>query len=669
MASAVDQARKAGYTDQEIFSFLTKGREKELESARAAGYNDDQILSFLSEGEVSGKAPDELAQRRVERARQQSDTDRLVDSVQNNPTAGMSMGQLMGAGFGKSFVDAGRGARQIGAKVADAVAPREQTIADLVAGRDPSRSAAVQAEVDESRELDRPLMRTGAGQTGNIAGTVAQTAPLMMLPGGQTIAGSALTGAGIGAVQPTATGESRALNTLVGAAAGGAAPVIARTAGAVWRGGKALAEPLTEGGRQRIAGRVLQRFGVEPSDLAGVTDAPTATGARLTLPEQITRPEGAAGAARLMDDIRAQNPEFAAKLAAREGENNAARVGVLERLESMNGGRATAEKLREETAKTLYKESFKGKINVDGMTPQERGEFTKVLKMPAVQQGIADAGENMANKGLVGEPKLSMRALHETKLAMDDAIARLNKPDATAAQVNKMMSIKMARDRLVTFMERHSHGENYKYARQFYAEQSKPINQADIAGELLRKGSSNTTDLSGNARLMPNSLTREMADEGALIRRATGRNLGANLSDVLEPDQLAAVNAVVGEVDRAAAVGRAANGPGSATAKRLAGSNVIQQTLERSGLPAGAADSVTVQEVLARPLNFLYKGAAEPKLQMTLGELLLDPSKASRAMAAASASQRRALSQVLSNRYLKQAARQSLPAAAQANRR
>lgn len=662
MANAVSQARAAGYSDQEIFAHLTKGREKELQQARDAGYNDTQILNFfLGNGgeKVSGVPDQELTNRRVERARQRSDIENSIFQAEADPArSGSTIGNLA-AGFGKAFVDVGRGAKQIGAEVADAVAPRKRTIGDLITGRDSSRAAAVTREIDESRRLDQPLMRSTAGTVGNVTGTVAQTVPLAFVPGANTIVGSAIIGGATGAVQPVASGESRGTNVAIGTGAGVAGPVLARTVGASWRAGKALTEPFTNAGRDRIAARTLERFGVTSADVAGATSAPTATGARLPLAEQIARPEGAAGAARLADTLRAANPEVAAQMAAREGENNAARVGTLERMESMNGGRDAAEALRKTTANKLYGQAGKQIV-------QPSPELDALMNTPAVRDAMATAQINIANSGANVAPN-SIEALHQAKLALDDEISRLSGPKSTAAAANTAAAVTAARNKLVKFIE--SNSPDYKKARQLYAEMSKPLNQADIAGEVLKRGSTNTTDLLGNRRLMAGQLTGAVADEGKLIKGATGRDLGQKLSDVLEPDQLAAINAVVGEVDRGAAVARAANGPGSATAQRLAGQNIVEQTLSRTGLPASAANSVTLQEIIARPLNFLYKGAAEPRIQMTLGEALLDPAAANRIMASAAPAQRSALVKVLSNPLLKQAARAALPAAAVASRR
>lgn len=128
------------------------------------------------------------------------------------------------AGAGKSAVDLGRGVRQIAANVG---------VGD---------KAAVQKEIDDSRKRDAPLMSTGAGLVGNIAGNIAMTAvPGMGLSKLGAVAnmprlaavGQALTapasyrsaaavGAGMAGLMPTATGESRLANAGLGALGGAA---------------------------------------------------------------------------------------------------------------------------------------------------------------------------------------------------------------------------------------------------------------------------------------------------------------------------------------------------------------------------------------------------------------------------------------------------------------
>lgn len=112
-----------------------------------------------------------------------------------DPTVGMSGGQKFLAGVGMGMTNLARGAGQVLGVVSE-------------------------EDVARSRERDAPLARTGAGSAGNVVGTVAAGLPTMLIPGANTYTGAALTGAAMGALQPTVEGESRALNAATGAAGG-----------------------------------------------------------------------------------------------------------------------------------------------------------------------------------------------------------------------------------------------------------------------------------------------------------------------------------------------------------------------------------------------------------------------------------------------------------------
>lgn len=158
-----------------------------------------------------------------------------------DPTKGMSGTEKFLAGAGKAFTDAARGVQQIipaGAALGGAGLDEQGNPTDPAAAQfyesENQRQRDLQQEIDESRRLDAPLMRTGAGIAGNIAGNIAMAAPTMAVPGANTVTGAGVIGAIQGAVQPTATGESRAQNVATGAVAGAA------TQGAFNVGGKIL---------------------------------------------------------------------------------------------------------------------------------------------------------------------------------------------------------------------------------------------------------------------------------------------------------------------------------------------------------------------------------------------------------------------------------------------
>lgn len=119
-----------------------------------------------------------------------------------NPADEMSFGERVLAGAGKGFVDVGRGVGQM-------------------------LGLVPQADIDEAKRLDAPLMETGGGMAGNIGANMLTA----LIPGGNTVKGAALVGAGLSALQPTATGESRLQNTAVGGALGAGGAIAAKGIG------------------------------------------------------------------------------------------------------------------------------------------------------------------------------------------------------------------------------------------------------------------------------------------------------------------------------------------------------------------------------------------------------------------------------------------------------
>jgi hypothetical protein len=549
-------------------------------------------------------------------------------------------GENFTAAIGKGLVDTWRGGKQLAGLLNPVV--RSQNEADNLQG-----------QIDEAKRRDAPLLDTKAGMAGNIVGQVAPAVLAAPLTGPGVVAGAA-TGAVMGAAQPVATGESRAQNSLIGLVGGGAAPIIARGIGAGVGAVRGMVEPFYEGGRQAIAGRTLARFGIQPGDVQGLTGAPTATGARTTLAEQIARPEGAAGAARLQDAVRSLDPEIAARMTARETENNASRVNVLRQMSGEGGGREFAAAERAGTSGPMYREAFG--VDPGSVAIPER-ELRTLLRIPAIKEAAAAARTNAANTGAnVGKSNASgsVEGMHQIKLALEDKIAKAQ-AKATGAAENEARALIAAKNRLVSFIE--SVSLEYANARGVHAQMSRPINQMDVAGEVLRRGTSSTTDLAGNARLMPNALTGAMRDENALVRAATGRDLGG-LDRVMEPDQLNALRAVVGEVDRGAAVARAGNGPGSGTAQRMASSNLLRQI----GLPENMVDNALVQ-TLMRPIQW-GANVAEPRIQQVLLDIIQNPALAQEALRRATPAQRLQLERLISNPQLAQSLRATAPAAA-----
>ena len=563
-----------------------------------------------------------------------------------NPTNGMSGVEKFVAGYGKAIPDMVRGIGQrIGSVLPDSAVS--------------ALGLPTQADIDEHKRLDAPLMKTGAGMAGNIGGNIAAALPSVAIPGAASIPGAAVIGGTMGLIQPTATGESALKNAAVGAGLGAGSVVAGQLVGAGYRGAKAIAEPFTKDGPQRIAGRTLLRFAEDPARIAGGSNQPTITGALPTLAEQT----GDTGLARLQDSLRSVDPQINNALAARFADNNAARVNSLQSLAGDSTTMKAAVSARSAATKPAYDNAFAQTVEV---TP----ELERLLARPSVQQAMGRAtniakeegrsfGLTPATEGTPGQSLLDAsgkaiaslggtsgtparvtgQTLQDLKMGLD---ALLKDPTSGIAG-KEALNVKATRNSLVSLMEQAI--PDFNAARTGYAAASKPINGMQTGEEIARRATSNTSDMAGNPRMQANALLGMLRDEPGLIQRATGRKGINSLSDVFDPTQLNLLRNVASETDRAAAVATAGNGPGSATAQRLASQNILRQVITPNGASASPSfgqkvgqavvDNTLANTVVGKATNWIYSGIAEPKIQASLLKAVLSPEEAQLAIQAA----------------------------------
>lgn len=174
-----------------------------------------------------------------------------------NPTEGNGFLDNAAAGLGSAIADIGLRGKQAGAWIAD----------KAVGG---NRSARVEQEIADKRELDAPLMATGGGKVGNIAGKAAPALAAAFVPGGQTLTGSILAGMGTGLLEPVAAGESGTVNALLGGA-GGAAGY------GVGKGVAAVANKLTTRAAEKAAANSVKDATAVASRQAGYVIPPSQT--------------------------------------------------------------------------------------------------------------------------------------------------------------------------------------------------------------------------------------------------------------------------------------------------------------------------------------------------------------------------------------------------------
>lgn len=521
-----------------------------------------------------------------------------------NPTG--SAWENFAAGMGKAFYDTGRGIGQLAGIVSE-------------------------EDVAESRRLDAPLMRTGAGQLGNIGGYVAQIVGPGAVAGGvakaapstagaanavrsaflpTSLAGNVGQGAALGFVQPVTEGESNLGNAAMGGAFGGAGYMIP---GAVRAGKAALIDPLTDAGNERILARALQQNATDPNNLLNPQTLPI-PGYQPTLAEATMDP-GIASFQRAIINASEGGQVKGAVEAARSA-NNAARMAALEGL-APPVAEATAR--RAAVSAPLYEAARSGVAQVDD-------QFRALMSRPSIKEGLriarklaSESGENLPKK----PEQFSGAHLQYVNEALGDMIDK-----ATKAGANKEAArIIKTREELLGWIEQQI--PEYNQAQRVFREASREVDQAKIARQVLKRGTSPGADaITGDRILATNQTQRAIRDLEGTARQA---KVKGDPGKILTQQQQATLDAVATSLDRLVAAERLGTNRGmSATAQNLAGMNALSQL----GLPSGLMNLGPVGR-LAGVLDTAFKVAGVPeRLQARLAQIVVDPQQARAIIAA-----------------------------------
>jgi hypothetical protein len=532
------------------------------------------------------------------------------------------------AGAGKAFSDVGTGVQQLGAGIADFVSPKQTSLSDLILndGKPRSRVGDLRREVAQTRALDKPLMDTGTGMAGNIAGNVALFAPTAMLPGANTITGGALVGAGAGLLQPSASTGETVANTGLGALSGALVP-------AAIQGGKvikAAAEPFYDKGRNLIVGRALNRAaGADAPQVANLIGQAVehVPGSKPTVGQAAEN----AGIAALQRSAAAINPEVTNALEKATVSQNDARVNLLKQMAGSDGGRDFAAINRDVTGNQLYGEAFKNGIPAQAMTPEAQANIAGFYqRMPAE---VLDYAKKLAK--INGQPmtdETSLQGLHWVKQAMDGLISQAKKSgDNTMARAYTGLQ-----SDFLSGLDKLS--PDYGAARNVFASMSKPINQMDVAQELLDRS---VNPLTGT--MQPAAFARAASDP-KLAARATGFN-GATLENTMDIGQTNAIGGLLKDLQRSAYAQNAGRGPGSDTVQKLAYANILDQ----SGVPTflrNFAPTQVLGNIGGRVADAGY-ARANRELSNRLAEIMLDPKSAAELMKNATPAEKSALLQLV----------------------
>jgi hypothetical protein len=516
-------------------------------------------------------------------------------------------------------------------------------------------------------EVDRQLMDKGWAQTGGAGADL-----IGMLGGGALLkatnlpyvaaAGDALMKpntlpkavASGGAYGGLTDAESRGMGATYGAIGGALFPVVAAAA----KGTKALIEPLTKAGQERIAARVLQQFG--GSSIPGANAQQFVPGSIPTTAEAV----GNEGLSTLTQAMRNQSPEFANELADRTASNRAARVAAVRGVAKDDVAMDAASRTRESVAGPLYEAAKQATVKADGKLkmlltkPSLAGAWKRAERLAAENGEALAFGKNAPAKtvfvggqqkqvpghhgsktvelpGILdasGNPltteqpeqfaQYSGRGLHYLKLSLDDM---LDDPMSGIGR-NEKAALMKTKEQLLGWMD--TNIPEYGLARKSYADLSKPINQMEVGQALFDKLQSGLSQMGANTREQAATYANAVNDLDGLVAKVTGVK-GIKAADVLTADQIASLKGVAFDLARKAKSEDLARGLGSNTAKNLATGNLLRQAFGPLGLPQSWAES-TMMQTAFKPFNLLYGNVAEPRIAASLGGGLLDLPEAQR---------------------------------------
>jgi len=463
-------------------------------------------------------------------------------------------------------------------------------------------------EVQDWKDSMAGLNSSMAGKLGSGAGMAAPMAAAAMVPGGNTVLGSMLTGAGYEGLQPVGEGESRAGNMVRGAVLNGAVPAGVAT----FKTGRALVDPLTSAGQERIAGRVLNRFASDPAKLAGASGGRTLSGTFPTLAEST----GDLGVANLQNILQSRDPRVL--LANRYADNNAARIAALEGLGGTDAQLNNALARRKAIGDSAYDRARNA--GVDQQAAEAiRPKIDSLLSRPSIKEAAEKAKAMALDDGIAINDLGSPQGLKYLKQQIDDmALSAAPKSNAARIYGNLSSELDGVMREIVPDMTR---------ADRIYARLSREPNRMQTARALKEDTTSALRDFNGDPKLYAEKYASTL-NKGAerSVKTATGMKR-TTLGEIMSPDDMKLLEDIRKTAESQANAMRPRMA-GSTTARNLIGDDILSRISGPLGVPQSWAQGALAETVLSRPASWALK-SSEERLNDTLLKGLLDPAYAS----------------------------------------
>lgn len=575
--------------------------------------------------------------------------------VMHNLGSAVGMGdefEQFGLGLGRNIDRTYRGVKQL---AAGSVAQQAGLAANalesvglrrpaILLGRNVAAPLARVAEQERQAEIGaRQIPNAGPAMTvGDITGTVGSllgpgallrgtSAAPVFLP--QTLAGNALQGGVIGALQPVTSEGERGANTGIGLLAGYGGALIPRAIGAgVNAVRRALPGALTT--TDRLAGTALMSEATNPGQL---TFTPSAVaGSQRTLGEATLDP----GLMALENTMRSQNPAMFTQI---DRANNAARMGLLGDIAGTDAELLAAQQARDTASGGLL-----DRVYAEGAANAAERQQARALLAGGDNAGMARLqGEIAAISGSKAGNEAVQSALEDVRRSLaksGDSVAGLrNVRDYIGVLLSgkagadkgyaKAASRELIRMREAIDAEIAARAPTHPAFLQAHQAASGPINRMEVGRELMNRAGAVADPETGVRTLTPFQFSKAMNDLDAVAQEATGFNK-AKAAEILLPEQLTNLKSIQDDLERVYA--RANTRP--------AGSPTYG--LQEAGKRLAVRSAARAVPMLGGAVDFLEQQATQ-RMQQRLAYLVANPAEAQRVLQALKPRERAMLTSAL----------------------
>lgn len=492
-------------------------------------------------------------------------------------------------------------------------------LTDVAQGLKQTFGAASTADVKEKRQTDRALKNTGAGMVGNVIGQAAAYAPTAMIPGANTLLGSAAIGAGTGLLAPSESGGETLSNTVMGGAAGPLSILLGRGIAGAYQGAKGLLQPLTAKGQERVAANTLQQFAKDPkAAAAALRKAGEIVPGSVPTMAQASMDPGLAQLERTL----VNNPETGPALAARFADQRAARMGAIQNVAGTDDFYNAIKAGRDAFAKEDYAAAMSQGIDSE-MSKALAPQLKSLMARPSIQAAKAEAIKLAKESDTAISNFGSIEGLDWLKKGLDNIISKASNP-LNSAGTQKLRALAQTKQDLMSVIEQVAPA--YKTANDNFAAMSRQVNSMDVARDLLKRYEPALSRYGANTRELGNAYATALEGATSSVKKQTGMNLP--LSSVMNTGDITALENVARDLSRKAAADDLGRAVGSNTAQNLAAQNLLRRALGPTGLPQSWSESTALQTLLS-PVTGVYKlGGADKRIMDRLTQAALDPNDA-----------------------------------------